>query len=116
MVTLRSGLRLEARKAINALTAGNWLRMATGQGGKRTREYYWSMIDICPDVTPEGHEPGTSALIVRRHRYTHETSFYLCHHPQPFTLAKLIEVICRRWGSRKRFSWESPSSVSIRAW
>ncbi|MCX4784212.1 IS701 family transposase [Streptomyces sp. NBC_01264] len=102
-VTLRSGLRIEARKTINTLTSGNWMRMATGQGGKGTREYYWSMIDICPDDTPEGHEPGTSALIARRHRYTHETSFYLCHHPQPFTLAKLIEVICRRWGVEEAF-------------
>lgn len=97
-VTLRSGLRIEIRKVINKLTSGNWMRMATGQGQKGPREYYWSMSDICPDDTPDGHESRTSALIVRRHRYTHATSFYLCHHQQPFTLAKLIEVICRRWG------------------
>ncbi|MEU9063228.1 hypothetical protein AB0D13_31260 [Streptomyces sp. NPDC048430] len=101
---MRSGLHIEVRKVINNLAPQNWMRMATGQGQKGTREYDWSMIiDIRADDTPEEHEAGTSTLIVRRHRYTRETSIYRCHHQHPATPAKLVQVICRRWEVEEAF-------------
>ncbi|ANZ21612.1 hypothetical protein SNOUR_41920 [Streptomyces noursei ATCC 11455] len=102
-VTVDSGARWEGRKVINKLTSESWMRMATGQGQKGTREYYWALIGIQADDTPDGHETGTSTLVVRKHRYTGKTSFYLCHHQRPVTLAKLVEVICRRWGGEEAF-------------
>ena len=52
------------------------------------------MIEIGPDDTPPGHDPGHSVLLVRRHRYTGELSFYRCHSTVP---ADLVAVVCTRW-------------------
>jgi len=41
------------------------------------------MIEADPDDTPPGHDPGHSVLLVRRHRYTGELSFYRCHSTAP---------------------------------
>ena len=55
------------------------------------------MIEITPDDTPEGHDPGHAVLLLRRHRYTGTVSSYLCWTPDPVPLAKLIKVAVTRW-------------------
>lgn len=54
------------------------------------------MLDIHSNDTPEGQEAGHSVVLVRRHRYTRELSFYRCHSAAPFALATLVEVVCCR--------------------
>lgn len=68
---------------VNRLTAVNWMRRATGQGTKGTREYHWACIDVAADDTAAGHEPGTSVLVVRRHRDTGGLSYFRCHSRPP---------------------------------
>jgi len=46
---------------------------------------------------PPGHDPGHSVLLIRRHRYTGELSFYCCHSTAPASLADLVAVACTRW-------------------
>ena len=55
------------------------------------------MIEVDPDDTPPGHDPGHSVLLVRRHRYTGELSFYRCHCTAPAGLPDLVAVVCTRW-------------------
>jgi hypothetical protein len=47
----------------------------------------------CCDVIHAGH----SFLLVRRHRYTRELSFYRCHSATPVALADLVAVVCTKW-------------------
>lgn len=61
------------------------------------------MIAITPDDTPSGHDPGHSVLLVRRHRYTREMSFYRCHSTTPVALADLVSVVCTRWRIEEDF-------------
>jgi SRSO17 transposase len=74
-----------------------WQRLRAGHGTKGDRHYDWAMIEIGPDDTPPGHDPGHSVLLVRRHRYTGELSFYRCHSTAPAGLADLVAVVCTRW-------------------
>jgi hypothetical protein len=55
------------------------------------------MIEITPDDTPEGQDPGHAVLLLRRHRYTGTVSSYLCWTPDPVPLARLIKVTVTRW-------------------
>jgi hypothetical protein len=55
------------------------------------------LVPTGPDDTPPGHEPGHSVLLIRRHRYTGELSFYRCHSTAPAGLADLVAVACTRW-------------------
>ncbi|WP_181383598.1 transposase [Streptomyces sp. NWU339] len=83
-----------------------WMRMRTGHGLKGDRHYDWAIIDVQPDDTPDtGDAPGDvhSFLVVRRHRYTRELSFYRCHSAVPVALADLVHAICTRWKIEKTF-------------
>ncbi|MEY9998108.1 SRSO17 transposase [Streptomyces sp. V4I8] len=80
-----------------------WMRMRTGHGLKGDRHYDWALVDVHPDDTPDGHEAGHAFLVIRRHRYTGEVSFYRCHSANPVTLATLVEVICHRWKIEEDF-------------
>ncbi|MDQ0988849.1 hypothetical protein [Streptomyces sp. V3I7] len=74
-----------------------WHRMRTGTGQKGVHDYDWAMIEVTADDTPDGHDAGTSVLLVRRHRYTRTVSYYRCFAPGPVTLARLVSLVCRRW-------------------
>ncbi|MGI5516120.1 IS701 family transposase [Streptomyces sp. CA-106131] len=83
-----------------------WMRMRTGHGTKGDRHYDWAMIDLVPDDAPDGSEPaaaGHSFLVVRRHRYTRQLSFYRCHSTTPTTLTRLVDIICTRWKIEEDF-------------
>jgi SRSO17 transposase len=96
-VTLPSGRRLTVTNAAGLVKPGMWQRMRTGQATKGAKDYHWAMIEVAPDDTPEGHEPGYAALLLRRHRYTGTVSYFLCWTPYPVPLAKLISVAVTRW-------------------
>jgi SRSO17 transposase len=96
-VTLPSGRRLTAETAQNLLKPSMWQRMRTGSATKGARDYYWALIEITPDDTPESHDPGHAFLLLRRHRYTGTISCYQCWSPEPVPLAKLIAVAVARW-------------------
>jgi SRSO17 transposase len=81
----------------------SWMRLRTGHGLKGDRHYDWAVLGIRPDDTPDGHRPGHAAVLVRRHRYTRELSFYRCHSAAPVTLADLVDVVCRRWRVEEDF-------------
>jgi len=61
------------------------------------------MIEIVGDDTPPGHGTGHSFLLIRRHRYTRELSFYRCHSTTPIALPDLVAVVCRRWHVEEDF-------------
>ena len=63
-----------------------WQRLRAGHGTKGDRHYDRAMIKAGPDDTPPGHDPGHSILLVRRHRYTGELSFYRRHSTAPVPL------------------------------
>ncbi|MGW5434844.1 IS701 family transposase [Streptomyces sp. NPDC004059] len=80
-----------------------WARMRTGHGLKGDRHYDWALIDVPADDTPTGHAAGHSHLVIRRHRYTGELSFFRCYSATPVVLATLVEVICCRWKIEEDF-------------
>jgi len=96
-VMLPSGRRLTVKNAAGLVKPGMWQRMRTGQATKGAKDYHWAMVEVMPDDTPEGHEPGDTALLLRRHRYTGTVSYFLCWTPHPVPLAKLISVAVTRW-------------------
>jgi SRSO17 transposase len=104
-VTDTAGQRWEARKLINKVRPGQWMRRRTGHGMKGTREYDWAWIDVRPDDTPaeNKNKNGASVLVARRHRYTGEVSFFRCWAPGDVALGTLVEVICRRWRIEETF-------------
>jgi hypothetical protein len=71
--------------------------MRTGSGTKGTRHYDWAMLEVASDDTPGGHEDGPSELLVRRHRYPGQLSFYRCWTPGPVPLSRLIAIASTRW-------------------
>jgi SRSO17 transposase len=97
MVTLLSGRRLTVKTAASLVKPGVWQRMRAGSATKGAKDYHWAMIEIAPDDTPEGQDPGHAVLLLRRHRYTGTVSSYLCWSPRPVPLAKLISVAVTRW-------------------
>ncbi|MFE8950734.1 transposase [Streptomyces sp. NPDC007856] len=80
-----------------------WARMRTGHGLKGDRHFDWALVEVQADDTPDGHEDGHAYLVIRRHRYTGERSFYRCHSTTPVTLAARIDVITRRWKVEEDF-------------
>jgi SRSO17 transposase len=102
-----TGRRWEARKMINKVRPGQWMRRQTGHGTKGTREYDWAWLDVRPDDAPDENrnekESGTSVLVARRHRYTGEVSYFRCWAPGDVSLGTLVEVICRRWRIEETF-------------
>ncbi|ANZ21633.1 transposase [Streptomyces noursei ATCC 11455] len=81
----------------------NWMRIRTGHGLKGDRHYDWAMLDIDGDDIPDDQAPGHSVVLVRRHRYTRELSFYRCHSTTSVTLATLVDVVCCRWKVEEDF-------------
>lgn len=102
-VTDGVGRTWQARRLINKVRPGQWMRMRTGYGTKGTREYDWAWLAVRADDTPDGHPDGVSTLVVRRHRYTGDLSFYRCWTPAEVSLAELVDVICRRWRIEESF-------------
>ncbi len=96
MATLPSGRRLTVKTAASLVKPGMWQRTRTGSATKGAKDYHWAMIEITPDDTPEGQDPGHAALLLRRHRYTGTVSSYLCWTPDPVPLARLIKVAVTR--------------------
>ena len=96
-VTVASGRRLTVMNAAKLVKPGMWQRMRTGQATKGAKDYDWAMIEVTPDDTPDGHEPGHAALLLRRHRYTGTVSYFLCQTPGPVPLARLIATAVTRW-------------------
>jgi SRSO17 transposase len=96
-VTVGSGRAVTATEAARMIPAQAWQRMRTGSGTKGTRHYDWAMLQAASDDTPEGHEDGCSVLLVRRHRYTGQLSYYRCWTPGPVPLSRLIAVAVIRW-------------------
>lgn len=92
-VTDGAGNRWEARKLINKVRPGQWMRRQTGHGTKGTRECDWAWLDVRPDDTPDENEKenmaGTSVLVARRHRYTGEVSYFRCWAPSDVSLGTL---------------------------
>jgi SRSO17 transposase len=97
MVTLPSGRRLTAKDASLLVKPAMWQRMRTGSATKGAKDHHWAMIEVTPDDTLEGQDPGHGVLLLRRHRYTGTVSSYLCWSPRPVPLAKLIKVAVTRW-------------------
>ncbi|MEV4105992.1 IS701 family transposase [Nonomuraea sp. NPDC049649] len=96
-IITHAGRTLAAKDAATLIPAGAWMRLRTGSGTKGTRHYDWAMLAIRPDDTPDEHDPGHAALLIRRHRYTGQMSFYRCWSPHPVPLARLIHVATSRW-------------------
>jgi SRSO17 transposase len=96
-VTVGSGGTMTAAAAACMIPAQAWHRMRTGSGTKGTRHYDWAMLEVASDDTPGGHEDGHSVLLVRRHRYTGQLSYYRCWTPGPVPLSRLIAVATARW-------------------
>ncbi|WP_409468959.1 IS701 family transposase [Streptomyces sp. HC307] len=101
-VTTPAG-RFDTAGVLAKLPRRAWQRIRTGHGTKGDRHYDWVMIEVTADDIPQGHETGHSFLLVRRHRYTRELSFYRCHSTTPVTLSDLVEVICCRWRVEEDF-------------
>ncbi len=92
-----SGRTMTTAAAAGMIPARAWHRMRTGAGTKGTRHYDWAMLEVASDDTPDGHEDGYSVLLVRRHRYTRQLSYYRCWTPGPVPLSKLIAAATVRW-------------------
>jgi hypothetical protein len=58
-------------------------RVIHRQALKGARHYDWAMLEVTGDDMPDGHEDGHSVLLVRRHRYTGQLSYYRCWTPGP---------------------------------
>jgi SRSO17 transposase len=97
VAALTSGRTVTAGQAAAKIPARAWQRMPTGTGTKGIRDYDWAMIAVTGDDTPGDQEEGHSALLVRRHRYSKELSYYRCWTPQPVPLRRLISVATARW-------------------
>jgi SRSO17 transposase len=96
-VTVGSGRTMTATGAAAMIPARAWHRMRTGSGTKGTRRYDWAMLQVTSDDTPDGHEDGYSVLLIRRHRYTGQLSYYRCWTPGPVPLSKPIAIASARW-------------------
>jgi hypothetical protein len=64
-----------------------------------------SAVDLADDTPDTGNRVGDghSVLVVRRHRFTGELSFYRCHSAAPVTFPDLVHVICTRWRVEEDF-------------
>ena len=97
VITAGSGRTVTASGALGMIPRHAWQRMRTGSGTKGTRHYDWAMLEVTSDDTPGGHDGGHSVLLVRRHRYTGQLSFYRCWTPGPVPLSRLIAIAVARW-------------------
>ncbi|MFD9285834.1 hypothetical protein ACFWD7_53280 [Streptomyces mirabilis] len=113
-VTTPAG-RFDTAGVLAKLPRRAWQRIRTGHGTKGERHYDWVMIEVTADDIPPRHETGHSFLLVRRHRYTRELSFYRFHSTTPVTLSDLVEVICCRWRVEEFPGREVPGRARSRA-
>jgi hypothetical protein len=97
MVTMASGRRLTVETAASLVKPAMWQRMRAGSATNGAKDYHWAMIEITPDDTPEGQDPGHAVPLLRRHRYTGTVSSFPCWSPRPVPLAKLVKVAVTRW-------------------
>jgi SRSO17 transposase len=98
VVTTGSGRTVTAAAAAaGMIPVRAWHRMRTGSGTKGTRHYDWAMLEVSSDDTPDGHDGGHSVLLVRRHRYTGQLSYYRCWTPGPVPLSRLIVIAVTMW-------------------
>jgi SRSO17 transposase len=81
----------------------SWQRLRTGSGTKGDRHYDWAAVEIRADDTPDGHHDGIATLLIRRHRYTRQLSFYRCWSATRRLLRELVSVVCRRWKIEEDF-------------
>jgi SRSO17 transposase len=95
--------RFTATVLTTKVPARSWMRMRTGHGLKGDRHYDWALIQVIPDDTPTGEADGHAFLIVCRHRYTRQLSFYRCHSTTSVSLADLVDIICTRWKIEEDF-------------
>jgi len=95
-LTSGAGRTLTAAEAARLIPARAWQRMRTGHG-KVVRHYDWAMLEVTSDDTPDGHDDGHSALLIRRHRYTGTLSLCRCWTPGPVALSRLIPAAVSRW-------------------
>jgi SRSO17 transposase len=95
--------RFETAAVLARLPRRAWQRLRTGHGTKGDRHYDWAMIEIIGDDAPPGQAAGHSFLLVRRHRYTRQLSFYRCHSTTTVALADLVDVVCTRWRVEEDF-------------
>jgi SRSO17 transposase len=96
-VTTGSGRTVTAAAAASMIPGHAWHRMRTGSGTKGACHYDWAMLEVTSDDTPGGHRDGHSVLLVRRHRYTGQLSYYRCWTPGPVPLSRLIAIAVIRW-------------------
>jgi SRSO17 transposase len=102
-VTTPAG-RLTCADAVKLIPRGAWARRRTGTGTKGARDYDWAMLEVVADDIPTDQAPsGLSVLIARRHRYTGTVSYFRCWSPTEVPLARLVEIICRRWKIEEDF-------------
>ncbi|QRX89955.1 hypothetical protein [Streptomyces noursei] len=96
--------RFTATRLARQVPAKSWMRMRTGHGLKGDRHYDWALFEVRPDDTPtDGEAGGHAFLVVRRHRYTRELSFYRWHSTTSVSLARLVHIICTRWKIEEDF-------------
>ena len=65
MVTVASGRRLTVKTAASLVKPGMWQRMRTGSATKGAKDHHRAMIEITPDDTPEGQDPGHAVPLLR---------------------------------------------------
>ncbi|PBC75776.1 LOW QUALITY PROTEIN: SRSO17 transposase [Streptomyces sp. TLI_235] len=95
---------MTCKDALKLIPARAWQRMRTGTGSKGARDYDWAMLEVTADDVPDGQpDEGVSVLLARRHRYTRVVSFFRCWSPTPVPLARLVQVVCRRWAIEEDF-------------
>jgi hypothetical protein len=92
-----------AAKLADHVPKNAWARMRTGHGLNGDRHYDWALLDVIAENTPTEHAVDHSHLVIRRHRYTGELSFYRCHSATPVALATLVDAICCRWKIEEDF-------------
>ncbi|MEU6973883.1 IS701 family transposase [Kitasatospora aureofaciens] len=91
-----------AAAAKDELPAAAWQRKAAAAGAKGLREHAWAWIALDPDGCPDG---WTRSLRIRRDKDADaEHAYYLCYHRDTATLADLVAVATRRWGTEEAFA------------
>jgi SRSO17 transposase len=106
-VTTSAG-RFTAASLLARLPRKAWQRLRTGHGTKGDRHYDWAMIEIDPDDTPPGHDPGHSVLLVRRHRYTASCPITAATSPPPPAWPTSWQWSTQGGGSRRTSVPRSP--------
>jgi SRSO17 transposase len=97
VVTLTSGARVRADRALKLVPANGWNRASCGAGSKGDRTYRWAWIATGSD---------RHHLLVRRNLTDPtDVAFFYCYVPadRPATLPTLVAVAGRRWPVEEDF-------------